>query len=68
MMRPRSPFNASLKVERAHRTVYPTREHARKDVARYRLSESAFVHLDFSDDFGTGRDDSITIFTTLNSV
>ena len=28
-------FNASLKVERVHRTVYPTREHARKDVARY---------------------------------
>jgi hypothetical protein len=23
-----------LKVERVHRTVYPTREHARKDVAR----------------------------------
>jgi putative transposase len=28
-------FNASLKVERVHRTVYPTREHARKDVTRY---------------------------------
>ena len=28
-------FNASLKVERVHRTVYPTREHARADVARY---------------------------------
>ena len=28
-------FNASLKVERTHRTVYPTREHARADVARY---------------------------------
>lgn len=28
-------FNATLKVERANRTVYPTREHARKDVARY---------------------------------
>jgi putative transposase len=28
-------FNASLKVERVNRTVYPTREHARKDVARY---------------------------------
>jgi len=25
-------FNATLKVERVHRTVYPTREHARKDV------------------------------------
>ena len=28
-------FNATLKVERVHRTVYPTREHAIKDVARY---------------------------------
>ena len=28
-------FNASLKVERVHRTVYPTREKARHDVARY---------------------------------
>jgi putative transposase len=28
-------FNAALKVERVHRTVYPTREHARKDIARY---------------------------------
>ena len=28
-------FNAAVKVERAHRTVYPTREHARRDVARY---------------------------------
>jgi putative transposase len=28
-------FNAAVKVERVHRTVYPTREHARKDVARY---------------------------------
>lgn len=28
-------FNATLKVERVHRTVYPTRERARKDVARY---------------------------------
>ena len=28
-------FNASLKVERVHRTVYPTREQARKDVTRY---------------------------------
>jgi transposase InsO family protein len=28
-------FNASLKVERVHRTVYPKREHARKDVGRY---------------------------------
>lgn len=28
-------FNASLKVERVNRTVYPTREHARKDVTRY---------------------------------
>jgi putative transposase len=28
-------FNAALKVERVNRTVYPTREHARKDVARY---------------------------------
>jgi len=24
-----------VKVERVNRTVYPTREHARKDVARY---------------------------------
>jgi transposase InsO family protein len=28
-------FNASLKVERVHRAVYPTREKARQDVARY---------------------------------
>jgi transposase InsO family protein len=28
-------FNASLKVERVHRTTYPTREHARKGVPRY---------------------------------
>ena len=28
-------FNASLKVERVNRTVYPTREKAREDIARY---------------------------------
>ena len=28
-------FNATLKVERVNRTAYPTREHARRDVARY---------------------------------
>jgi putative transposase len=28
-------FNATLKVERVNRTMYPTREHARRDVARY---------------------------------
>jgi len=28
-------FNAAVKVERVHRTVYPTREHARTDVTRY---------------------------------
>jgi len=28
-------FNAALKVERVHRTAYPTREHARRDIARY---------------------------------
>jgi putative transposase len=28
-------FNAAVKVERVNRTVYPTREHARKNVARY---------------------------------
>jgi putative transposase len=28
-------FFAALKNERVHRTVYPTREHARRDVARY---------------------------------
>jgi putative transposase len=28
-------FNAALKTERVHRTVYPTREHARTDIARY---------------------------------
>ena len=28
-------FFAALKNERVHRTVYPTREHARKDVVRY---------------------------------
>jgi putative transposase len=28
-------FNAALKNERVHRTQYPTREHARRDVARY---------------------------------
>ena len=28
-------FNAALKNERVHRTQYPTREHARRDVVRY---------------------------------
>jgi transposase InsO family protein len=28
-------FNAAVKVERGNRTQYPTREHARRDVARY---------------------------------
>jgi putative transposase len=28
-------FFAALKNERVHRTVYPTREHARKDIAQY---------------------------------
>lgn len=28
-------FNAAVKVEHVNRTVYPTREHARKDVTRY---------------------------------
>ena len=28
-------FNAALKVERVHRTVYPTRKRAREDIARY---------------------------------
>ncbi len=28
-------FNAALKVERVHRTQYPTLEHARRDIARY---------------------------------
>jgi transposase InsO family protein len=28
-------FNAAVEVERVNRTVYPTREHARKDVTRY---------------------------------
>jgi putative transposase len=28
-------FDAALKVERVNRTVYPTRENARNDVARY---------------------------------
>lgn len=28
-------FNAAVKVERANRTVYPTRDHARKDITRY---------------------------------
>jgi transposase InsO family protein len=28
-------FNATVKVERANRTAYPTREHARKDITRY---------------------------------
>ena len=28
-------FNAAVKVERVHRTVYPTREKARKDITRY---------------------------------
>jgi putative transposase len=28
-------FNAAVKVERVNRTVYPTREHARKDATRY---------------------------------
>jgi len=28
-------FNATLKVERVHRTVYPTRKHAYRDVAAW---------------------------------
>ena len=28
-------FNAALKVERVHRTVYPTRQRAKEDIARY---------------------------------
>lgn len=28
-------FNAAVKVERVHRTVYPTRKRARDDIARY---------------------------------
>ena len=28
-------FNAALKVERVHRTVYPTRKKAKADIARY---------------------------------
>ena len=28
-------FNAALKVERVHRTVYPTRTKAKQDIARY---------------------------------
>ena len=28
-------FNGTLKNERVYRTQYPTREHARKDIARY---------------------------------
>jgi putative transposase len=28
-------FNAAVKVERVNRTIYPTREHAHKDVTRY---------------------------------
>jgi putative transposase len=28
-------FNAAVKVERVHRTAYPTRKSARKDIARY---------------------------------
>jgi transposase InsO family protein len=28
-------FNAALKVERVHRTVYPTRKRAREDIAQY---------------------------------
>jgi len=28
-------FNATLKVERVHRTTYPTRGHATRDIARY---------------------------------
>ncbi|MCK9879081.1 integrase core domain-containing protein [Frankia sp. Ag45/Mut15] len=28
-------FFAALKNERAHRTAYPTREHARRDITRY---------------------------------
>lgn len=28
-------FNGTLKNERVHRVHYPTREHAREDIARY---------------------------------
>jgi putative transposase len=34
-MRWPSRFNAAVKVERVHRTVYPTRKKARNDIARY---------------------------------
>jgi transposase InsO family protein len=34
-MRYRNHFLAALKNERVHRTQYPTREHARKDLVRY---------------------------------
>jgi transposase InsO family protein len=29
------PFNAAVKVERVHRTAYPTRKKAKEDIARY---------------------------------
>jgi hypothetical protein len=31
----RPQFNAALKVERVHRTAYPTRKKAKEDIARY---------------------------------
>ena len=33
-------FFGALKNELVHRTVYPTREHAQRDIARYRTSKS----------------------------
>jgi transposase InsO family protein len=45
-------FNGTLKVERVHRTVYPTREHAREDIAR--ASSFAIIASVFTRHSGTG--------------
>ena len=37
-------FFAALKNERVHRTQYPTREHARRDVVRY-IDTSIQLHI-----------------------
>ena len=38
-------FNATVKVERVNRTVYPTREHARTDVARYMANSATILNV-----------------------
>jgi transposase InsO family protein len=45
-------FNATLKVERVHRTTYPTRKKAKEDIAR--TSSFGTIGHVFTQDSGTG--------------